>query len=25
VLRSEEFNGQDKPDMFGSISLSYAY
>ncbi|HEX4889466.1 MAG TPA: lipid A deacylase LpxR family protein [Alphaproteobacteria bacterium] len=25
VLRSEEFKGQDKPDIFGAISLSYAY
>lgn len=25
VLRSEEFEGQDRPDQFGAISLSYAY
>lgn len=25
VLRSEEFKGQDKPDFFGALSLSYAY
>lgn len=25
VVRSKEFEGQEKPDQFGSISLSYAY
>lgn len=25
VMRSKEFDGQDKPDQFGAVSLSYAY